>query len=269
MSLMKKIGAGCLSLCIVFAEIAGVPAKTAFDGGRAVAKQAEYLKGFYGLVGVVDSTGEYEYAVNEDGTAKIIRYLKEESQIMVPSQLDGHPVTVIAEHAFAYYVNSITSIMLPDTVTDIEAGAFCNTDIRAMELPESVRRIGEDAFYACTELERILIPRNVEEIAGNIFKVTRKLTKIDVDSHNAAYTSVDGVLYNKDATEILAVPGGKDMTGFQFPESVVRIGEDAFEHCDNETFTEITIPDRVTVLGAGAFKSCWELKKRLSVRGLQ
>lgn len=264
MGFKGKMGVGCLVFCILSAGINGMPSKAAFDGTQImegqVRPQAEALKAVYGGTGIVDSTGNYEYAINENGTAKIIRYLKKNKEVVVPAQLDGHNVTVIAEFAFAY-MDFVSSIKLPDTVTDIGAEAFCNTKITAMELPEGVRRIGEDAFRGCSELEKIVISRNVEEIQGNIFKVSRKLVKIDVDFRNPAYTSVDGILYNKDATEILAVPGGKDMTGFQFPESVVQIGEDAFNQCDNETFTEITIPDRVTAMGEGAFQNCWYLEK--------
>lgn len=75
-------------------------------------------------------------------------------------------------------------------------------------------------------------------------------------------------MYNKDVTEILAVPGGKDMTDFKFPKSVVRIGEAAFYQCTNEAFTEIAIPDRVTVLGEGAFKNCCYLKRVVLGKGI-
>lgn len=66
---------------------------------------------------------EYEYVVNEDGTAKIIRCLKKEKELVIPSSLDGRSVTAIAEAAFAVSVRMdvVDSVTLPDTVTDIEA----------------------------------------------------------------------------------------------------------------------------------------------------
>ena len=259
MSLIKRVKVSFLTLFILFAEIAALPSKAALAQSQLsenhMKQQTEYLKTADN--GITDSTGDYEYIILHDGTAEIVKYLKEEETVKIPSELDGHPVTVIGEEAFGYKL-LIASIEIPDTITYIKKNAFSRTGIKEVIIPEGVLKIGKDAFWYCQNLERLYIPQNVEKIEGNIVWNSNKLTEIEVDARNAAYKSVDGVLYNKDVTKLLAMPGGKDMTGFQFPETVVHIG---YLACAGTSFTELVIPDRVTTLESAAFHSCDNLKR--------
>ena len=262
MSLKKRVKVSALTLLIVFAELTAPTSKTflalAQAAERQTEQQMECLK--TAAAGVVDSTGNYKYAILQDGTGKIVKYLKEEGAVKIPVALDGHPVTAIGERAF-FFKDSITSIEIPDTVTDIGSESFYGTGIKEVTIPEAVVRIGNRAFGHCLNLERLFIPQNVREIEGNIVRSSDNLKEIEVDSHNAAYKSVDGVLYNKDVTELLAMPGGKDMAGFRFPESVERIGRYAFYSCEHASFTELVIPDRVTTIESAAFFLCRNLKR--------
>ncbi len=262
MSLKKRVKVSALTLLIVFAELTAPASKTfpalAQAAERQTEQQAKCLK--TAAAGVVDSTGNYKYAILQDGTAKIVKYLKEEGAVKIPAALDGHPVTGIGERAF-FFKGSITGIEIPDTVTVIGSESFYGTGIKEVTIPEAVVRIGDFAFGHCLNLKRLFIPQNVREIGGNIVQISDNLKEIEVDSRNAAYKSVDGVLYNKDVTELLAMPGGKDMAGFRFPESVERIGRYAFYLCEHASFTELVIPDRVTTIESVAFFLCRNLKR--------
>ena len=261
MTLKKRVKVSALTLLIVFAELTAPASKTfparAQAAERQTEQQAKCLK--TAAAGVVDSTGNYKYAILQDGTAKIVKYLKEEGAVKIPAALDGHPVTAIGK-AFAGK-SLVTSIEIPDTVTDIGSESFYGTGIKEVTIPEAVVRIGDFAFGHCLNLKRLFIPQNVREIGGNIVQISDNLKEIEVDSRNAAYKSVDGVLYNKDVTELLAMPGGKDMAGFQFPESVERIGRYAFYSCEHASFTELVMPDRVTTIESVAFFLCRNLKR--------
>ncbi len=261
MSLKKRVKVSALTLLIVFAELTAPASKTfpalAQAAERQTEQQAKCLK--TAAAGVVDSTGNYKYAILQDGTAKIVKYLKEEGAVKIPAALDGHPVTAIGK-AFAGK-SLVTGIEIPDTVTVIGSESFYGTGIKEVTIPEAVVRIGDFAFGHCLNLERLFIPQNVREIGGNIVQISDNLKEIEVDSRNAAYKSVDGVLYNKDVTELLAMPGGKDMAGFRFPESVERIGRYAFYLCEHASFTELVIPDRVTTIESVAFFLCRNLKR--------
>jgi hypothetical protein len=259
--LKKRVKVSALTLLILFVELTAPTSKTflaqAQVAERQTEQQMECLK--TAAAGMVDSTGNYKYAILQDGTAKIVKYLKEEGAVKIPAALDGHPVTAIGK-AFAGK-SLVTGIEIPDTVTDIGSNSFYGTGIKEVTIPEAVVRIGDLAFGHCLNLERLFIPQNVREIEGNIVRISDNLKEIEVDSRNAAYKSVDGVLYNKDVTELLAMPGGKDMAGFRFPESVERIGRLAAGGCEDVSFTELVIPDRVTTIESAAFHSCRNLKR--------
>jgi hypothetical protein len=104
-------------------------------------------------------------------------------------------------------------------------------------------------------IESIEIPGSVTEFEEYMFDVCTKLQYIHVAEDNPLYASVDGVLYNKDKTELIFVPKGVE--SFTIPTSVIRIAEGAFEACRN--LTSITIPSSVTSIGDSAFSNCINL----------
>jgi hypothetical protein len=139
------------------------------------------------------------------------------------------------------------------------------------DVPGTVAAITEHAFDYCG-LTVIHIPANVLDMGESVFPNGAKLTAINVDGANPNFASVDGVLFNKDLTKLLAYPAGKDAVGgassakarlkaakgsFTIPSSVKEIGVGAFEGC--AALKKITIPKSVTVIGDDAFKNCGNL----------
>jgi len=147
--------------------------------------------------------------------------------------LSGSALTAIEEEAF-YWCGCIVGVTLPGTVTSI----------------------GDKAFYGCPCLASVTIPSSVTSIGKLSFGFCSDLTAINADTANAAYSSQDGVLYNKNKTALVAYPGEK--TGaFTIPDSVTSIGGGAFYDCVR--LTSVTIPDSVTSIGEMAFKDCKSL----------
>jgi hypothetical protein len=89
-----------------------------------------------------------------------------------------------------------------------------------------------------------------------VFIECTNLTSITVDNANANYSSLDGVLFNKNKTTLILFPGGKGGSYTTIPNSVTSIGDYAFEFCTN--LTSITIPNSVTFIG-DAFQFCTNL----------
>jgi hypothetical protein len=83
--------------------------------------------------------------------------------------------------------------------------------------------------------------------------VCTSLTAITVDVLNLAYSSVEGVLFNKSQTVLLQYPGGK-AGGYTLPNGVTSIGDSAFY--DSHNLPSVTIPNSVTSIGRWAFYSC-------------
>ena len=106
--------------------------------------------------------------------------------------------------------------------------AFQNMEkLETVTLPDGLLSIGSMAFFNCSSMETITIPASVTYIAPDAFIGCTALKTIQVDPENACYSSVDGVLYNKDQTELIVCPKREDAT-FTVPESVLNIKSYAF-----------------------------------------
>ena len=121
-----------------------------------------------------------------------------------------------------------------------------------------VTRIATDSFNGCKNLTRVTIPDSVTSIGNSAFNYCSSLTNINVSNDNKVYSSEDGVLFNKDKTEITRYPEGKKDTSYTIPNSVTSIGNRAFANCSS--LTNITIPNSVTSIESWAFASCSSLK---------
>ena len=120
---------------------------------------------------------------------------------------------------------------------------------------KSVTSIGDYAFNDCYSLERVAIPSSVEYVTEQAFDRCYSFKEINVSEDNQYYSSLDGVLYDKEKTELILCPCVK--SSVSIPDSVEYIGNYAFEDCSS--LTSITIPDSVTSIGDGAFWSCYSL----------
>ncbi|MCH5273410.1 MAG: leucine-rich repeat protein [Lachnospiraceae bacterium] len=132
--------------------------------------------------------------------------------------------------------------------------------LKAIVIPEKidgkkVTEIGIGAISGCSSLTRVGIPEGVTEIGEGAFAGCSSLSEIAVDKKNPTYTSVDGVLFDKEIKTILAVPGKKQT--YRIPEGVTEIGIGAFAGCSS--LTRVEIPESVTEIGYGAFLKCSSL----------
>lgn len=147
-----------------------------------------------------------------------------------------------------------TSYVIPKEVTSIEAGAFEAAEkLTAITIPVGIVSIGRMAFESCFALTTISIPATVKTIGANAFGYCQELAEIKVEAANTAYTSVDGVLFDKAKKTLITYPRGRKTTTYVIPSGVTNIESYAFEYTQN--LTSITIPTSVKKIGLAAFAS--------------
>ena len=238
-----------------------------------------YVKDTYGHMYALKNgfTDEACLLTNEldDGTLEITKYAGNSATYVIPGEIDGKKVTEIGDSAFKG-CTELTSITIPDGVIGIGNNAFSGcTSLETVTIPASVTYVGNSAFYGCTSLKSVTVPESVTYIGGYAFaecyslkyadipaNVTgigaspfyncRSLENINTDEANKWYTTVDGVLYDKDKTELINYPAGKKDSSYVIPEGIRTIREKAFYGCLN--LCELTIPDSVTEIESGAFE---------------
>ena len=119
----------------------------------------------------------------EDGTLVITGYKGNNTVITVPEKIGGDRVTEIDEWAFSPYAyrikeptrqfrRTIKKIVLPEGLNKIGRSAFCElTALESVNIPGSVRFIGEYAFRDCYSLKTMIVPEGVGKIEANAFSM--------------------------------------------------------------------------------------------------
>jgi hypothetical protein len=175
---------------------------------------------------------QFEYIVNADNAITITNYTGPPWNVAIPATINDIPVTSIGDHA-AIGCSGLTSVAIGNSVTSIGEGAFgfC-TGLTNIAIGSGVIRIGDAAFESCTNL-----------------------TAITVDTNNSFYSSLNGVLFDKNQRALIRYPCIRGI--YAIPGSVTSIGFDAFGEC--RAITKVTIPDGVRSIGYYAFYDCTSL----------
>ncbi|MGN0468357.1 MAG: leucine-rich repeat domain-containing protein, partial [Acutalibacteraceae bacterium] len=166
-------------------------------------------------------------------------------------------VTSIGRYAF-YGFESLASVTIAESVTSIGISAFSGCDsLTSVTIPDSVTSIGSWAFYNCSSLTGITIPDSVTSIGDYAFGDCNSLKEINVSDENTAYSSENGVLFNKAKTVLIQYPEEKEETEYTIPDNVRSIGYEAFSSCNR--LTNVIISDGVTTINDYAFSNCSNL----------
>lgn len=194
---------------------------------------------------------------------------------------------------FAFAWTGLTSVTIPSSVTLIVDSAFSDcADMTEIIVDEQNQNFcSEDGvlfnkdktkliqYPAAKEGDSYIIPNGVETMQGQAFTfsplssvtipsslvtiegvnmfVSTSVSEINVDEENAYFSSQDGVLFNKDKTTLIKYPAGKTDATYTTPDSVTKIGEDAFYGCYE--LVSVNLSNNLTEIEKSAFGNCLSL----------
>jgi hypothetical protein len=186
------------------------------------------------------TVGAWTYIVENGGAT--ITASTATGAVTMPSELGGYAVKKLGNGffppIFGYGNTSVTTVVIPNSVTSIGNGAFQNcTGLTSITIPNSVTSIGGNTFSGCNSLASVTIPNSVTSIGGNTFIGCTSLTSITISS------SVTSIGSN-------AFQNCIGLTSVIIPNSVTSIGASAFAGCTG--LTSILLPSTTTIVGANA-----------------
>lgn len=153
----------------------------------------------------------------------------------------------------------LSVISIPNSVNKIGTEAFKN-DISLMRIPmpDALTTIEDLAFMGCNGLTELIIPSEVSVIGDGIVKDCQNIERISVESDNSNFTSVDGVLFNKNQDRLIIFPVNHSSNEYTVPEGVKTIAPYAFVNSKN--LKSVSLPSSMSIIGQDAFIGCVNLQ---------
>ena len=275
----------CLSFLLILAVLCGsVPQTAVFADDDSYYKEYESTE-----------DGLWLYNYNADGTVYIARYTGMDEDIIIPDTINGRTVTAIEKAEFnnCRARGTIKSIVLPDTITELEPGTFFGfgylekcvlpknlkkiekglftlaCSLKEITIPDGVVSIGDEAFRQCYDLEKVSIPASVTSIGKKAFYNCSSLKSITIPNADAAIGN--DAFYSCTALESVTLPANlqtisanmfancRNLKNIGIPAGVSVIGKNAFGSC--KSLSEIVIPGKVASICNQSFYDCDSLKK--------
>lgn len=231
----------------------------------------------------------YKYTLSL-GKAAIVEYVGSDTDLTVPSSLNGKPVVRIEAGAFSND-KTLRSVILPDTITSMGMSVFAQCEnLQSVHYPEGLDRIYCRTFASCNSLTKVNISSNVKIIEGGAFAGCTSLTYLDLpkiertgESSFANCTSLTEVVFHKGFTYVdsatfrnctslqnvtlpvgtqaisySAFEGCKSLRHIDFPPTLVKLQGGSFS---DSGLVSVVVPSSVTQEEASVFSDCSNLEE--------
>lgn len=226
----------------------------------------------------VNPASDFAYTA-ADGEVTITDYIGTSEHVLIPDTIDGLPVMALGHRAF--YEKTVTTVVVPDSVTEIGAACFSGDNyLVSLKLPDGLKRLPPASLESCMRLYDFDLPQSLEKIYSSVFEFNYYLTHLTLPSSlteieqlnfiglyglqsltlaedNAAFKldETNGLLMTADGTRLLhcfsdIVPAEEII----LPEGVKIVDPFAF-HYDYDV-KRVVLPEGVETIGAMAFAMC-------------
>lgn len=233
--------------------------------------------------------GDYTYAM-VDGEALIVQCNASDSDLKVPAELGGMPVTGAFPAAFS--TCTAERITLPEGFKKLREMSFYNcTYLKEVVLPQSMESVGNNcfdscylletvdcggaseigtqAFYNCESLRSITFSGSCKDFGSDMpFDTCTSLEDINVSGGSGGdYSSKDGVLFDASGDKLIEYPVNHAGSVYKVPKGTKEIADYAFTGCQN--IKDVVLPKSLRSIGNYAFYNCTSLKKLRAYKGLK
>lgn len=163
-------------------------------------------------------------------------------------------LTRIGEAAF--YGTGLETVSIPSGVKTIEKNSFHGCPIQSLTIPEGVTTIQDSAFDGNKKLTDVSLPASLTSIGKYVFSDATNLSHISISTQNPSYTLIEGSIYTKDGTELVALNPSIDGI-YTIPSGTKRIAAGSVAVMNLEG---LILPDSVESIATYAFYTCPKLK---------
>lgn len=229
----------------------------------------------------VNPASDFAYTA-ADGEVTITEYIGESEHVLIPDTIDGLPVTALADKAF--YEKHVTTVVVPDSVTEIGDLCFSGDNyLVSLTLPDGLAELPYGALESCFRLMDFDLPQGLKKISGSALQYNYYLTHLTLPSSlteieqlnfiglhglqsltlaedDAAFKldETNGLLMTADGTRLLHC--FSDISPAEeiiLPEGMKTIDPFAFHY--DVTVEKIVLPEGTETIGLLAFGICPKL----------
>ena len=144
-----------------------------------------------------------------------------------------------------------TSYTVPDGTVSLFGEVFEASHLKTIVLPDSLVEMNYNAF-SLSDIESMYLPASVRYIQGGALSSMLQVEAIEAAPDNPYFAVEDGVLYSKDMKTLVSYPSGKDEDRYVIPDGVVTVGYGA---CENTLFREVSFPETLKRIAWSGFNS--------------
>lgn len=179
-------------------------------------------------------------------------YLSTVTNLTITGTIDARDFKTMRDNMPALAILDISNVTIAAYSGTAGTAFSYNINYLANKIP-MLAFYNNDTSVENTSLTSISLPNNIASLYGGDFIHCKKLIEILVGSSNTYFATLDGVLFNKSKTILIAFPKGKQGS-YTIPSSVTTIQSEAFS--GSKEITSVSIPNSVTTIEGFAFSYC-------------